>query len=427
MASQTQTVELRAIEKLIPYARNARTHSDEQVAQIAGSIVEFGFCNPVLVDPDDRIVAGHGRVLAARKLKLAEVPVIVLGHLSDNQRRAFMLADNQLALSASWNEKLLRLELQALTEAGFDVQITGFDREELDRLLTDLDRTELADPDEAPPLEQVVVSQPGDLWLLGNHRLLCGNGTQRSDLERVLAGSTSDLVFTDLPFNCAYTGKTSSHLTIANDDLGDQFPAFLAAACRSMSAVNSGAVYIAMSSRELHHLFEAFSKAGGHWSTFVIWAKNTFTLGRSEYQRQFEPILFGWKEGSPHYWCGDRNQGDVWFVNKPHRNDVHPTMKPVELVERAVTNSSRKGDLVLDPFAGAGSTLLAAERTGRRACLVEIDPKYVDVIIRRWESYSGQIARLDPEGQSFAEVTGQRRQLDCSERETAHATARPTV
>jgi DNA modification methylase len=427
MALPTLSVEVWAIERLIPYARNARTHSDQQVAQIAGSISEFGFLNPVLVDPDGGIIAGHGRVLAARKLRLIEVPVIVLGHLTKIQKQAFMLADNQLALNAGWDEAMLRLELLAITQSGFRVPILGFDQQELDRLLMDLSRHTPVDPDEAPALEPEVISQMGDLWLLGNHRLLCGDGTQRSDLERVLAGVSSDMIFTDLPFNCAYIGKTSSRLTIANDDLGDQFPAFLAAACQSMLAVNTGAIYICMSSRELHHLFEAFSRAGGHWSTFVIWAKNTFTLGRSDYQRQYEPILFGWKEGSPHYWCGDRNQSDVWFVNKPHRNDVHPTMKPVELVERAITNSSRKADLVLDPFAGSGSTLLAAERTGRRACLVEVDPKYVDVIVRRWESYSGQIARLDPGGQSFAEVTGQRRQLDGSELEAAHATARPTV
>jgi DNA modification methylase len=406
-----------AIERLIPYARNARTHSAQQVAQIAASITEFGFCNPVLTDPEGGIIAGHGRVLAARKLGLIEVPVIVLGHLNKNQRQAFMLADNQLALNAGWNEELLRLELEALTQSGIDVHIAGFDQKDLDRLLAAL--TAPADPEEAPALADEVVTEPGDLWLLGNHRLLCGDGTSHGDLEQVLGGSSSDMVFTDLPYNANYSGKTARRLTIVNDNLGDQFVVFLAAACQAMLAVNSGAIYICMSSRELPHLYEAFLKQGGHWSTYLIWAKNTFTLGHSDYQRQFEPILYGWREGSPHHWCGDRNQGDVWFINKPHRNDLHPTMKPVELVERAIANSSRKGDVVLDPFAGSGSTVLAAERTGRRACVIEIDPKYADVIVRRWQTYSGQPARLDLGGQSFSEVAEQRRQDDSTELEKA--------
>ncbi len=419
MALLTLHVESWPIERLIPYARNARMHSDQQVAQIAASVAEFGFINPVLADSDGGIIAGHGRVLAARKLGYTEVPVIVLGHLNENQKRAFMLADNRLALSAGWDEEMLHLELQALTQSGFNVQITGFDQRELDQLLTDLSRQALADPDEAPATSDEVVTQPGDLWLLGEHRLLCGDGTKRGDLERVLDGSGSDLIFTYLPYNSNYTGKTSSRLTIVNDNLGDHFSDFLAAACEAMLAVNSGPIYICMSSRELHHLYEAFSKAGGHWSTYVIWAKHTFTLGRSDYQRQYEPILYGWREGSRHYWCGDRNQGDVWFIDKPHRNDAHPTMKPIELVERAISNSSHKGDLVLDPFAGAGSTVLASERTSRRACVVEIDPRYADVIVRRWEGYSGREARLDPGGQSFQKIAEQRRESGTIEERVA--------
>lgn len=395
--------------RLIPYARNARTHSDQQVAQIAASIGEFGFVNPVLVDPAGGIIAGHGRVLAARKLGRPDVPVIVLSHLNENQKRAFLLADNRLALSAGWDEEMLRLELHALEQAGYGLEITGFDQRELDRLLAQLSQQAATDPDEAPTLEQEVVTEPDDLWILGEHRLLCADSTQPDQLERVLQGGSSDMIFTDLPYNAAYEGKTRRRMTIANDNLGDQFGAFVSAACRAMLAVNRGAIYICMSSRELHTLFQAFCQAGGHWSTYLIWAKHTFTLGHSDYQRQFEPILYGWREGSPHYWRGDRNQGDVWFIDKPHCNKDHPTMKPLELVERAILNSSCKGDVVLDPFAGAGSTVLAAERTNRRARVVEIDPQYADVIVRRWQSYTGQEARLDPGGQSFAEVIEQRR------------------
>jgi DNA modification methylase len=320
-----------------------------------------------------------------------------------------MLADNRLALNASWDEQMLQLELQALAAAGFNLNLTGFDQQELDQLLASLSRQVLVDPDAAPELCTEVVTQPGDLWILGDHRLLYGDGTKGEDLEQVLGGTGSDLIFADLPYNADYVGKTSHRLKIANDNLREQSGAFLTAACRSMLKVHAGPVYICMSSRELHRLYNAFSEAGGHWSTYVIWAKHTFTLGRSDYQRQYEPILYGWREGSRHYWCGDRNQGDVWHINKPHRNDAHPTMKPVELVERAITNSSRNGDVVLDPFAGSGTTVLACERTGRRACVVEIEPRYADVVVRRWQQYSGQQARLGQEGWSFEEATEQRR------------------
>ena len=409
MTSSTLQVESWPLERLIPYARNARTHSGSQVAEIAASISAFGFVNPVLVDPDGGIIAGHGRVLAARKLRLSTVPVIVLSHLNENQKRAFMLADNRLALNAGWHEKMLQLELQALAHAGFNLDLTGFDRQELDQLLASLSRQVLVDPDEVPELGNEVVTQPGDLWILGDHRLLCGDGTKSEHLERVLGG-TSDMIFTDLPYNTDYVGKTSSRLKIANDNLGEQFGAFLSAACRSMLKVHAGPIYICMSSRELHRLYNAFTEAGGHWSTYVIWAKHTFTLGRSDYQRMYEPILYGWREGSRHYWCGDRNQGDVWYIDKPHRNEAHPTMKPVELVERAITNSSRKGDVVLDPFAGSGTTVLGCERTGRKARVVEIEPRYADVVVRRWQQYSGQQARLEPEGWSFEEAAEQRRE-----------------
>jgi DNA modification methylase len=420
MASPTLQLETWPVDRLIPYARNARTHSHQQVAQIAASIAEFGFINPVLVDSNNGIIAGHGRVLAARKLGRTEVPVIVLTHLSENQKRAFILADNRLALNAGWDEQMLRLELEALAQSRYNLDLLGFDQQELDELLMEMGQQGLTDPDGAPPLDrQAAVTEPGDLWLLGEHRLLCGDSTQPEQLQRVLDGKLSDMIFTDLPYNAAYEGKTSRRMTIVNDDLGDQFGAFLSAACGVMLAANSGAIYICMSSRELHNLYQAFCQAGGHWSTYIIWAKHTFTLGHSDYQRQFEPILYGWREASPHYWCGDRKQGDVWFINKPHSSQEHPTMKPVELVERAISNSSRKGDLVLDPFAGSGTTLMAAELTGRRARVVEIDGQYADVIVRRWQAYSGQEARLEPSGQSFAEVSEQRRSAKQLEEEDA--------
>ena len=409
---QLLQIESWPIERLIPYARNARTHSDAQVGQIAASISEFGFVNPVLADPDGGIIAGHGRVLAARLLKHDHVPVIVLGHLSENQKRAFMLADNKLALNAGWDTEMLRLEVEALAAEGFNLDLTGFEERELDELIQS-QRLELQD--EAPAVNDSPVSQPGDLWKLGDHRLLCGDATSSEDMACVLDGSPCDMVFTDLPYNVDYTGKDSRKMKLANDDLGAGFGKFLLAACQSMLKVCQGPLYICMSSSELHHLHAAFTEAGGHWSTYVIWAKNTFTLGRSDYQRMYEPILYGWPEGTKHYWCGQRNQGDVWFIDKPHRNDLHPTMKPVELVEKAIENSSRKNNVILDPFAGSGSTLIACENLARQARLVEIDPLYVDVIIRRWQNYTGRVAELEPDGRSFEQIAVERDQKPSTE------------
>jgi DNA modification methylase len=302
---------------------------------------------------------------------------------------------------------MLQLQLQALLEAGLDLEITGFDEREPARLVVQVNQQALTSVEDAPPLQDEAVTKPGDLWILGDHRLLCGDSTQPDQLQRVLDGRSSDMIFTDPPYNAAYVGKTAEKLTITNDDLGDDFEAFLCRSCQTMLAVNSGAVYICMSSGQLHKLYKAFCHAGGHWSTWIIWAKHTFTLGHSDYQRQFEPILYGWKDGTRHYWCGDRNQGDVWLIDKPHANKEHPTMKPLELVERAIVNSSRKKDVVLDPFGGSGTTLLAAERTGRRARVLEIDARYVDVVVRRWQSYTNESAVLET-GESFTEIAEQR-------------------
>jgi DNA modification methylase len=403
----------RPLGELIAYARNPRTHSDAQVAQIAASICEFGWTKPVLVDGANGIIAGHGRMLAARKLGLERVPVIELAHMSEAQKRAYVLADNQLALNAGWDEALLRLELVALEDLGFDLGLIGFGAGELERLLAGEGKTGLTEDDEAPALPEQAVTQPGDLWVLGNHRLLCADATVLADVERVLGGLLADMTFCDPPYNVDYANTPKDklrgkHRPILNDDLGSGFEAFLYDACLNILQVTKGAVYVCMSSSELHTLQRAFAAAGGKWSTFVIWAKSTFTLGRADYQRQYEPILYGWKDGADHYWCGARDQGDVWFFDKPVRNDLHPTMKPVALVERAIRNSSKSRDIVLDPFGGSGSTLIACEKTGRQARLIELDPKYVDVIILRWQGFSGGAAVLDGEGRSYEEIAAGR-------------------
>lgn len=403
------------VERLLPYARNARTHSDGQVAQIAASIAEFGWTNPILAGADGVVIAGHARLQAARKLGMTEVPVIVLDHLTETQRRALVLADNRLALNAGWDEEMLRVELTALEEEGFNLDVVGFTDAELEDLLRDAEPVPPGgtDEDAVPEAPESAVTVPGDVWLLGDHRLLCGDSVQMEAVETVLAGGLADMVFTDPPYNVNYGATMKDKLRgkkrkIANDNLGDGFEQFLRDVCGNLLAVTKGAIYVCMSSSELHTLHRAFTESDGHWSTFVIWAKNTFTMGRSDYQRQYEPILYGWKEGTDHFWCGARDQGDVWLVKKPVSNDLHPTMKPVELVERAIRNSSKSRDTVLDPFGGSGSTLIACERSGRYARLIELEPKYCDVIVRRFQEYAGKAATLAADGRPFADVATER-------------------
>ena len=404
------TVQRWPIDKLIPYARNARTHSDAQVAQVAASIIEFGWTNPILVGGDGVIIAGHARLAAARKLGMTEAPVIVLDHLTPTQRRALVLADNRLALNAGWDEEMLHVELESLEEEGFDLDLAGFTGEEIEELLRDPEETfaGLTDDDAIPEEPKRAVTMAGDVWLMGDHRLLCGDATNVDAIKTVLAGALADMVFTDPPYNVDYEGKTARKLKIGNDTLGGKFYEFLREACANLLAVTKGAVYICMSSSELHTLHQAFTDAGGYWSTFVIWAKHHFTLGRSDYQRQYEPILYGWRKGVDHFWCGARDQGDIWFIKRPASSQEHPTMKPVELVERAIRNSSKTRDTILDPFGGSGTTVIACEKSGRQARLIELEPKYCDVIVRRWQAYSGREAKLESDGRSYSEVAGAR-------------------
>jgi DNA modification methylase len=371
----------------------------------------FGFTIPMLVAEDGTIIAGHGRLMAAAQLGLAEVPVMVALGWSEEDRRLYTLADNRLAEIAEWDPEMLRIEIGELREDfGIeDMSLIGFSAEDLAEILPDalIDATGgLTDPDDVPEVPEAPVTRPGDVWLMGKHRLLCGDSTVATDVQTVLGDVKADLCFCDPPYNVDYAGgvgaeKAGKGRRIKNDALGDGFGQFLYDACVLINAHTDGAVYICMSSSELQTLQAAFKSAGGHWSTFIIWAKDRFTLGRADYQRQYEPILYGWPEGVKRHWCGDRDQGDVWNIERPHKNDLHPTMKPVSLVERAIRNSSRKGDLVFDPFGGSGTTLIAAEKTGRHASLIELDPKYVDVIVRRWQEFTGETAVLESNGQSF--------------------------
>lgn len=406
-------IELWPIEKLIPYARNPRTHSDAQVAQIAASIATFGFNNPILVDTQAGIIAGHGRLLAARKLKLKEVPVIVLDHLTEAQKRAYIIADNQLALNAGWDEETLRAELAALDAEDFNLNVIGFEEEELARLLAAQDTTEgLTDEDAVPELPNEPVSRVGDLFLLGDHKLLVGDATFATDVQRLMANDAADLVFTDLPYNCGYEGYTKDKLTIKNDDMSsEQFDRFLRVSFASFrTVVKPGAsLYICHSSAFQREFQNAIEAAGFEVRCQIIWAKNTFAWGFARYKFRHEPIFYCHVSGQKDPWYGDKSQSTLWEENKPAANRLHPTMKPVELIERALLNSSKSGDIVADLFAGSGSTLIGCERRGRKSRLLEIDPKYADVIIMRYQEYTGRQAILEGDGRTFDDVAVERR------------------
>jgi DNA modification methylase len=381
-----------SLEKLIPWARNPRTHTDAQVAQIAASIAAFGFNNPILVDTKAGIIAGHGRLLAARKLQLQEVPVIVLDHLTEAQKRAYILADNQLALNAGWDEPLLAAELAALQDEEFDVGLIGFADEKLARLLAAHDAADgLTDEDAVPELRETPISVLGDLWILGNHRLLVGDATKQADVVKLMTGAPADLVFTDPPYNVDYQGYTEERLTIKGDRMSDaDFKQFLEAAFRSYrTLVKPGAsLYVCHSSSWQREFQNALEAADFEIRCQLIWAKNTFAWGFGRYKFRHEPIFYAHVAGEKDPWYGDKTQSTLWEEKKPAANRIHPTAKPVELVERALLNSSKAGDVVADLFGGSGSTLIACERRNRNARLMEIDPKYADCIVRRDEQYT---------------------------------------
>lgn len=387
----------RNIADLIPYARNSRTHSDEQVAQIAASIKEFGWTNPVLTDGDNGLIAGHGRLMAARKLGHNEVPTIELTGLSDAQKKAYIIADNRLALNAGWDNEMLKLEFDQLTELGFDVELTGFSLDEIEALAPIELNAGLIDEDEAPPLPPEPKTKPGDIYKLGKHRLMCGDSTSIDHLERLCGGQSVDMWLTDPPYNVAYEGKTKDSLTIQNDSMGDdQFRQFLRDAYVAADAVmKAGAVfYIWHADSEGYNFRGAAQDAGWKVRQCLIWKKSSMVMGRQDYHWKHEPCLYGWKEGAGHLWATDRKQTTILEFEKPSRNGEHPTMKPVALFEYQLLNNTKGGDIVLDSFGGSGTTMIAAEKNGRVGYLMELDPKYCDVIVKRWEDFTGKKAEL---------------------------------
>jgi site-specific DNA-methyltransferase (adenine-specific) len=383
---------------LIPYAKNSRTHDDAQVAQIAASIKEFGWTNPILVDGDKGIIAGHGRLMAARKLKMDKVPVIELNGMTDAQKKAYVIADNRLALNAGWDNAMLTIELQDLEDEGFDLSLTGFDKDELDALLNPIEETQgLTDEDAVPDVPEEPKTKLGDIYILGNHRLMCGDSCSITDMEKLVNDRQVDMWLTDPPYNVAYEGKTKDALTIQNDSMSDDgFRQFLRDAYVTADTVmKAGAVfYIWHADSEGYNFRGAAHDAGWKVRQCLIWKKSTMVMGRQDYHWKHEPCLYGWKEGAGHLWATDRKQTTILEFDKPNRNKEHPTMKPVALFEYQMLNNTKGGDIILDSFGGSGTTLLAAEKNGRISYLMELDPKYCDVIVKRWEDFTGKKAIL---------------------------------
>jgi site-specific DNA-methyltransferase (adenine-specific) len=390
-----QQIEYIEVSKLIPYANNARTHDDNQVTQIASSIREFGFNNPILIDDNYGIIAGHGRLMAAKKLGLLEAPTIKLSHLSDAQRKAYILADNRIAMNSGWDNELLALELKELDD-DIDLSLLGFDADELSALLNPVELTDgLTDEDAVPEVPDEPVTKLGDIYQLGNHRLMCGDSTSIDAVEILMDGQLADQLVTDPPYNVAYEG--SNGLKIQNDNMSDdKFRQFLADALIAANVVmKPGAVfYIWHADIEGYNFRGACRDAGFQVRQCLIWNKDSLVMGRQDYHWKHEPCLYGWKDGAAHLWAADRKQSTIIQCKKPKKNDIHPTMKPVELMEYQILNNTKGSDIVLDLFGGSGSTMIAAEKIGRYARLMELDPKYCDVIVKRWEEFTGKKAVL---------------------------------
>jgi DNA modification methylase len=392
-AEMTPKIETRLVADLIPYAANSRTHSDAQVAQIAASIKEFGWTNPILIDGDNTIIAGHGRLLAARKLGLEEVPAIILDHLSKAQQRALVIADNQLALNAGWDMDMLKAEIEDLQLEDFDIDLLGFDDKFLDGLLEPEPTAGLTDEDAVPEVPETPKTVLGDVWVLGNHRLMCGDSTSVDAVDKLMNGTKADMVFTDPLYGVDYKGINNDDRSGLDGLLRGAFSSYLATS-------KSGASIYVFHSDKCADIFHSVFREFFHFSSMVIWAKNSLTLSRTDYQSQHEPCLYGWMKGGTHTFYGDRKQVSVWRFDK-ERVEGHTTPKPVALIERALSNSSKGGDIVSDLFGGSGSTMIACEKTNRHSRMMELDPKYCDVIIKRWQDFTGKEAIHAETGETF--------------------------
>lgn len=397
-----------AIDTVIPYANNTKKHPAEQIDKLASMIAEYGHDVPIVVDADNVVIKGHGRLLACKKLGMESVPVIVRDDLTPAQAKAARIADNKIAES-EWDEDLLRLELAELNDLDFDLDLTGFDDFDLGEFDDDVASVDDdADLDSVPEPPEIPISKRGDVWLCGKHRVMCGDSTNLEDAVRLMGGVLADLLITDPPYNVAYTGGTADALTIQNDNMCDgDFRQFLRDVYSTADSVmkDGASFYIWHADSEGYNFRGAAHDIEWKIRQCLIWVKNTLVLGRQDYHWKHEPCLYGWKDGAAHYWGNDRTQTTVLEFNKPARNGVHPTMKPVELFQYQIENSSKKGDTVLDLFGGSGTTMIACEKTNRVARLMELDEKYCDVIVRRWQELTGKEAVLESNRTSFNELS----------------------
>lgn len=391
MNKTTSEMKLVPISKLVPYANNARTHSPEQINKLRGSLREFGFVSPVIIDKDYGILAGHGRVMAARAENIEQVPCVFVDHLTEAQKKAYILADNRFALDAGWDEEMLRVEMEALQGMDFDISLTGFDESEIADLLSlDDGEAQEDDFDVDAALQAEPFVKAGDLWLLGKHRLLCADSTKPEDVKLLMDSKKANVCITDPPYSCNYTGSTG--MKIMNDNLkGEEFYQFLLSAFKNAyeNLADGAAIYIFHSDAEKVNFYNAVVAAGFHYSTTCIWVKQSLVLGRFDYQMRHEPVIYAFKDTVKHKFYGDRKQTTVWEFDRPSKSKLHPTTKPLPLIAYPMKNSSLVNSIVLDLFGGSGSTLMAAEQMDRTAYLMELDPAYASAIVRRFVAYRG--------------------------------------
>ncbi len=388
----TTDMQLVPLSKLVPYVNNARTHSPEQLAKLRSSLREFGFINPVIIDRDFNVIAGHGRIVAAKEEGITEVPCVFVDYLTEAQKKAYILADNRMALDAGWDEELLRIEIESLQGADFDVSLTGFGEDEIADLFSGDSEKDVKDDDFdlSAALEKAAFVERGDIWTVGRHRLMCGDATSAEDVAALMDGKKANLIVTDPPYGVSF--KSSGGLTIQNDSMkGDEFYTFLynSFSCMVEHLESGGAAYVFHADTEGLNFRKAFVDAGFHLAGVCIWVKNSLVLGRSDYQWQHEPVLYGFLKNGKHPWYSDRKQTTIWNYDKPKRNKNHPTSKPLDLLGYPISNSSQENAIVLDTFGGSGSTLMACEQTNRICHMMELDEKYASVILRRYVEDTG--------------------------------------
>ena len=388
----TTEFQLVDIDKLVPYANNARTHNKEQILKLRSSLREFGFVNPVIIDREYNVLAGHGRIMAAKEEGIAKVPCVYADHLTEAQKKAYILADNRMALDAGWDEELLSVEMQELQELGFDLGLTGFDEKELTDLLgVDADGEAKEDDfDLSAALEKAAFVQRGDVWTVGRHKLMCGDATSAEDVSALMGDTKANLILTDPPYGVSF--KSASGLTIQNDSMkNEEFYTFLLSSFQRMAEhlEKGGSAYVFHADTEGLNFRKAFIDAGFHLAGCCIWVKDSLVLGRSDYQWQHEPVLYGFMQNGKHHWYSDRKQTTIWHFDKPKRNANHPTSKPLDLLGYPIGNSTQENGVVMDTFGGSGSTLMACEQMNRICCMMELDEKYASVILRRYVEDTG--------------------------------------